>query len=77
MAGGSTPTLSQNHVHLPVQDSETVPGTEANNNSALMYHVEARCSALPFPYYSMTRQKSCPVLCAPSRVEDHRSSGTL
>ena len=41
---------------------ETVPGTEANTNGALMYHVEADCSGLPCPNYNAAKELSC-VVC--------------
>ena len=43
---------------------ETVPGTPANNDGALMYHVEADCSTggLPCPNYDATKELSC-VVC--------------
>ena len=53
---------------------ETVVGREANNNGAVLYHVEASCGTgqLPSPNFDGS-------LCGVHQVEeDHiRSSGTL
>ena len=42
---------------------ETVPGTEADTNGALMYHVDVNChSGLPCPNYDDRKEVSC-VVC--------------
>ena len=44
------------------KNPETVPGTPANLDGALMYHVEADCSGLPCPNYNAAKELSC-VVC--------------
>ena len=45
------------------QDMESLPGTGANTNGALLYHTEATCSTgLPCPRYNNHQELNC-VVC--------------
>ena len=46
------------------KDPESVPGSHANVDGGLFYHVEANCNGLHV--HLMMLRKSSPVLCAPS-----------
>ena len=60
--------MSENHSHRRTmhicldKTPETVQGAAADMNAALMYHVEADCTALPCPNYDGTKELSC-VVC--------------
>ena len=41
---------------------ESVPGSEANTNGALFYHVEANCNGMPCPPYDDEKELNC-VVC--------------
>ena len=45
------------------RDQESVPGTQANTNGALFYHIEANCGTdLPCPPYNTDQEINC-VVC--------------
>ena len=47
------------------KDAASVPGSHADINAALIYHVEANCNGLYHVHHMTLRRSSC-VLCAPS-----------
>ena len=51
--------------HCPSQwtldTAETVPGSHANTNGGLFYHVEANCNGLPCPPYDAQKELTCAV----------------
>ena len=44
------------------KDQESVPGSSANTNGALFYHVEATCNGMPCPPYANQKELNC-VVC--------------
>ena len=44
------------------KDAESVPGSSANTDGAVFYHVEARCNGLPCPPYVAEKELLC-VVC--------------
>ena len=42
-------------------DPESIPGSRANANGALFYHVEAACHGLPCPPYDPQKELTCAV----------------
>ena len=43
------------------KDPESIPGSAANTNGALFYHVEATCNGLPCPPYDPQKELTCAV----------------
>ena len=43
------------------KDQESVPGSQANINGAVFYHVEANCNGLPCPPYNNYKELNCAV----------------
>ena len=43
------------------KDQDSVPGSVANTNGALFYHVEANCNGLPCPPYNNHKELNCAV----------------
>ena len=43
------------------KDAEAVPGSRANNDGGLFYHVEASCNGLPCPPYVAEKELTCAV----------------
>ena len=43
------------------KDAESVPGSRANTNGGLFYHVEANCNGLPCPPYDSQKELMCAV----------------
>ena len=43
-------------------DAEAIPGTSANTNGGLFYHVEAVCNGLSCPPYDAEKELTC-VVC--------------
>ena len=43
------------------KDPESIPGSAANTDGALFYHVEATCSGLPCPPYDTQKELTCAV----------------
>ena len=43
------------------KDPESIPGSAANINGALFYHVEATCNGLPCPPYDPQKELTCAV----------------
>ena len=44
------------------KDQDSLPGSQANTNGALFYHVEANCNGLPCPSYNNYKELNC-VVC--------------
>ena len=44
------------------KDQESLPGSHANTNGALFYHVEASCNGMPCPPYDPQKELNC-VVC--------------
>ena len=44
------------------EDMESLPGSHANTNGGLFYHVEANCNGLPCPPYNNRQELNC-VVC--------------
>ncbi len=44
------------------KDQESLPGSSADNNGAVLYHVEAACNGLPCPPYNPHKELNC-VVC--------------
>ena len=44
------------------KDQESIPGSQADTNGALFYHVEANCNGLPCPPYNNYKELNC-VVC--------------
>lgn len=44
------------------RDQESLPGSQANTNGALFYHVEANCNGMPCPPYDAQKELNC-VVC--------------
>ena len=44
------------------KDAEAVPGTAANTDGALFYHVEANCNGMPCGPYDPEKELTC-VVC--------------
>ena len=43
------------------KDPESIPGSAADTNGALFYHVEATCNGLPCPPYDPQKELTCAV----------------
>ena len=43
------------------KNPNTIPGSAANTNGALLYHVEANCNGLPFGQYDSQKEITCAV----------------
>ena len=43
------------------KDQESLPGSQANTNGAVFYHVEANCNGLPCPPYNNYKELNCAV----------------
>ena len=43
------------------KDQESVPGSQANTNGALFYHVEANCNGMACPPYVAAKELNCAV----------------
>ena len=60
--------MSQHRSHHPSlyecvdRDQESLPGSQANTNGALFYHVEANCNGMPCPPYDAQKELNC-VVC--------------
>nr|CAC81019.1 Col protein [Suberites domuncula] len=60
--------MSQHRSHHPSmyecvdKDQESVPGSSANTNGALFYHVEATCNGMQCPPYNNYKELNC-VVC--------------
>ena len=60
--------ISEHHSHHPSnfecvdKDQESLPGSIANENGALFYHVEATCTGLACPPYDSQKELNC-VVC--------------
>ena len=44
------------------QSPQSVPGTSADTNGALFYHVEVKCNGIPCPPYDTQKEVTC-VVC--------------
>ena len=44
------------------KDQDSVPGSQANTNGALFYHVEANCNGIPCPPYNNYKELNC-IVC--------------
>ena len=44
------------------KDQDSVPGSQANTNGAVFYHVEANCNGIPCPPYNNYKELNC-VVC--------------
>ena len=44
------------------KDQDSIPGSAANTNGALFYHVEAHCNGMPCPPYDPQKELNC-VVC--------------
>ena len=44
------------------RDQESVPGSHADTDGALFYHVEASCNGMPCPPYDAQNEHNC-VVC--------------
>ena len=44
------------------KDQESIPGSQANTNGALFYHVEANCNGMECPPYNSNKELNC-VVC--------------
>ena len=42
-------------------NAESIPGSQANNDGGLFYHVEATCNGLPCPPYDTQKELTCAV----------------
>ena len=43
------------------KDSESIPGSAANTNGALFYHMEATCNGIPCPPYNPEKELTCAI----------------
>ena len=43
------------------KDSESIPGSAANTNGALLYHMEATCNGIPCPTYDPQKELTCAI----------------
>ena len=59
--------MTENHTHgkgtyeCVDKDAASVPGSHADINAALIYHVEANCNGLPCPPYDPQKELTCAV----------------
>ena len=59
--------MTEHHTHSKAtyecvdKDAESVPGSHANTNGGLFYHVEASCNGLPCPPYDAQKELTCAV----------------
>ena len=44
------------------KDQDSVPGSQADTDGALFYHVEANCNGIPCPPYNNYKELNC-VVC--------------
>ena len=44
------------------KDQESLPGSQADTNGALFYHVEANCNGIPCPPYNNYKELNC-IVC--------------
>ena len=51
----------RSHYECVDQDQESLPGSGANTNGALFYHVEANCNGMPCPPYDAQKELNCVV----------------
>ena len=49
-------------------NAEVVPGEAANDDGALLYHVQVSCSYMECSVHHTITKGKCPALCAPSRA---------
>ena len=54
-------THNRNSFECVDKDAESIPGSGANTNGALFYHVEATCNGLPCPPYDTQKELTCAV----------------
>ena len=61
----STATRWTNHYRTSFEcvdkDQDSLPGSQANTNGAMFYHVEANCNGLPCPPYNNYKEVNCAV----------------
>ena len=59
--------MTQHYTHHRItfecldKDPESIPGSAANTNGALFYHVEATCNGIPCPPYDTQKELTCAV----------------
>ena len=44
------------------KNAEGIPGSDANTEGSLFYHVQARCTGIPCPPYDSEKELAC-VVC--------------
>ena len=55
-------THHRSHYECVDRDQESLPGSQANTDGALFYHVEANCNGMPCPPYDPQKELNC-VVC--------------
>ena len=54
-------THNRNSFECVDKDPESIPGSAADTNGALFYHVEGVCNGLPCPPYDPQKELTCAV----------------
>ena len=50
---------NRNSFECADKDPESIPGSAANTDGALFYHVESTCNGLPCPPYDPQKEHTC------------------